>query len=261
MSGGSVLIVDDEPLARRRIARLLAKMAWVERVAEARDVVDACGKVEQLHPDIVLLDIQMPGGSGFDLLDRLSDQPPVVVFVTAFDHHAIQAFAANAVDYVTKPIDPNRFAVAMERARVAASSRHQVDRIAELQETVASLKRALAGAHVNKKTPGEFWIKVCGDYLRITQESILRIQAEGDYVRIYVPGKNYLLQETLSSLEQRLDAAEFSRIHRGCIVRRQAIARIRRGPFAAKIVVLSDGAEVRVGRTYEAAIRQLLAEQ
>jgi DNA-binding LytR/AlgR family response regulator len=255
MTGMSVLVVDDEPLARRRLTRLLAKMDWIDHVAEAGDVAQACERANQHRPDILLLDIQMPGGTGFEVLERLTDAPLAVVFVTAFGHHALRAFEANAVDYVTKPIEPGRFEVAMLRARDAASSSRRSDRIAELQETVASLKKAL---NVGDQRSSDFWVRSQGEYLRIAADSILRFQAERDYVRIYVEGADYLYQETLASLENRLDAADFIRIHRSSIVRRGAITRIKPAPFAALIAVLSDGTEVRIGRTYTSAIRARL---
>lgn len=256
MSGLSVLVVDDEPLARRRILRLLAQMDGVGRIQEAGDLAQACRMVDAACPDILLLDIQMPGGDGFELLERVARTPPAVVFVTAFDHHALQAFEASAVDYVTKPIEPGRFRAAMERARRAVDMHARADRIEELQETVASLRSALQD---QARPPADFWVRAQGEHLRIAVGAIVRFQADRDYVRIHVPGATYLYRESLASLEQRLDAAEFVRIHRSAIVRRRAIARIRPGPFAALIAVLSDGAEVRVGRTYEPQFRALLS--
>ncbi|MBR0781069.1 LytR/AlgR family response regulator transcription factor [Bradyrhizobium iriomotense] len=256
MSGMSVLVVDDEPLARRRLTRLLGKMEWVSHIDEAGDVAQACQRADQHRPDILLLDIQMPGGTGFEVLERLPHPPPVVVFVTAFDHHALRAFEASAIDYVTKPIEPGRFRIAMDRARNAAGSRRQSDRIAELQETVTSLKRAL---NSRDKRAGEFWVKSQREYLRIAPESIVRFQADRDYVRIHVRDADYLYQESLASLERRLDPTDFLRIHRSTIVRRSAIARIKTAPFAALIAVLSDGTEVRVGRTYASGIRASIA--
>lgn len=256
MSGMSVLVVDDEPLARRRLIRLLARMDWVDHIEEAGDVPQACERADQHPPDILLLDIQMPGGTGFEVLDRLAHAPPAVVFVTAFNHHALRAFEAKAIDYVTKPVEPGRFEVAMARARDAARSTLQSDRIAELQETVAALKQALGGSD---RAASDIWVRSKGEYLRIASDSILRFQAERDYVRIHVQGADYLYQENLASLERRLNPSEFVRIHRSTIVRIGAIMRVRPAPFAALIAVLSDGTEVRVGRTYTATIRAQLS--
>lgn len=258
MTSLSVLVVDDEPLARRRIVRLLNRLDWVDRIEEAGDVDSAYASVAACSPDIMLLDIQMPGGDGFELLSRLSHAAPVVVFVTAFDHHALRAFEASAVDYITKPVEPGRFSQAMAKAQAAAGNRRQVDRIAELQEMVASLKRELI---VQTRRPTEFWVKNQGEFLRVRPEDIVRFQADRDYVRLHVHNADYLYQESLSSLERRLDPAEFVRVHRGTIVRRGAITRVRPGPFASLIIVLRDGTEVRVGRTYTAAIRASLTSE
>lgn len=257
MTGFTVLVVDDEPLARRRLVRLLGKLNWVGRIEQAADVVEARSKTLELQPDILLLDILMPGGSGFDVLEQLGPEPPIVVFVTAFDHHALRAFEANAVDYLTKPVEPGRFGLAMERAKSAVAARNQTDRIAELQETIAALKHAL---REQPRQNQEFWVKVRGEHIRITEDRIIRIQAERDYVRIHVDGAEYLYHETLTALEQRLSPEDFIRIHRSTIVRRNAITRIKQAPFAAMVAVMKDGTEVRIGRTYAAVVRNQLTK-
>lgn len=257
MSEARVLVVDDEPLARRRLVRMLARLEWVGAIEEAANADSALRAVAASAPDIMLLDIQMPGGSGFDMLEKLGEKAPVVVFVTAFDHHALRAFEANAVDYVTKPVEAARFARAMERARQTMAGRDSADRVAELVETVASLKRALSEA---PRRRGEFWVKARGEYLRIAVESVIWLQAERDYVRIHVPGASYLYQDSLTALEKDLDEEAFLRVHRGAIVRRHAIARLRPAAFSALVAVLSDGTEVRVGRTYGPGVRARLMQ-
>ncbi|UZR28557.1 LytR/AlgR family response regulator transcription factor [Methylococcus mesophilus] len=257
MTGLNVLVVDDEPLARRRLVRLLGKLDWVGYIEQAADVAEARRKILDLQPDLLLLDILMPGGSGFDVLEQLGPEPPIVVFVTAFDHHALRAFEANAVDYLTKPIEPGRFGLAMEKAKSAVAARNQSDRIAELQETIAALKRSL---REQPRQNHEFWVKVRGEHIRIAQEGIIRFQAERDYVRIHVAGAEYLYHETLTALEQRLDPDKFIRIHRSAIVRCSAIARLKSAPFSALIAVLEDGSEIRVGRTYAPGVRGRLIQ-
>lgn len=254
MKGLSVLVVDDEPLARRRLLRLLGKLDWVGPIAQAGDVVEAVQQISALQPDVLLLDIQMPGGSGFDVLAQLEAAPAALVFVTAFDHHALRAFEANAIDYLTKPIDPGRFRLAMERARSAIGARQQTDRIAELQETIAALRRALKpqAAHI-----GGIWVKSRdGGHVRIQVDDITWLQAERDYVRIHSAGGQHLQHDTLTHLERHLDPAHFIRIHRGSIVRLDAIVGIKNASFSSMVVVLRDGAEVRVGRTYTSSVRQ-----
>jgi len=248
----SVLVVDDEPLARRRIIRLLEKLDWISAVYEAGDVEQAVARAQDAKPDLLLLDIQIPGGDGFDVLARLGDHLPVVVFITAFDHHALRAFEASAIDYITKPIEPGRFALAMERASEAVLHRLQAERVAELNEALAALKRELRSQ--TRRAP-DFWVKSGGEFLRVAPDEIVRFQADRDYVRLHVRNADYLYQESLTELERRLDPADFIRIHRGTIVRRSAIVRIKPAPFGALIVVLSGGTEVRVGRTYTTTIR------
>ncbi len=255
MTDFTVLIADDEPLARRRLMRLVAKIDWVKRTETAADVDETCRLANEIQPDILLLDIQMPGGSGFDVLERLAPDIPVVIFVTAFDHYALRAFEANAVDYVTKPIEPGRFNLAMERARLGSNARLHADQLAELQETIAALKHAL---NVQTQWAKEFWLKVRGDYVRIEVEKIIRLQADRDYVRIYTLDGEYLHHESLRSLQQQLDPAEFMRIHRSSIVRRNRIVRIKQVAFAPQIAMLNDGSEVRIGRTYAAVVRASL---
>lgn len=256
MSEISILIVDDEPLARRRLTRHLARMEGVRVTGEACTAAEAQDHVMKFRPDVMLLDIQMPGGSGFDLLDRLKTNMPVVIFATAFDHHAIRAFQANAVDYVTKPIEPARLEAAIARARSAVTAKAREEKVAELHETVAALRKAL---REHESGTIEFWVKSKEDYLRISSDQIIRFQAERDYVRIHARDESYLYHESLTSLEQRLDPAQFVRIHRGAIVRRDCIKRLQQAPFSSLLAVLTDESEVRVGRTYSSKIRALIA--
>jgi len=255
MSDLSVLIVDDEPLARGRLRRMLTAMQGVRVAGEAGNAVDAHDRIAALKPDLLLLDIQMPGEGGFELLERLGDAAPPTIFVTAFDHHALRAFNARAIDYVTKPVEPGRLATAIERARLTVGARDGEGRITELQETVATLR-----AELRKQDGGtiDFWVRSKGEHLRIPSDAIMRIQAERDYVRLHADGLSHLYYESLASLERRLDPAEFVRIHRGTIVRRDRIVRMRGASFAALIVHLDDGSEARVGRTYAKAMRRLL---
>ena len=255
MTDLAVLIIDDEPLARRRLARMIAPINGLKLVGEAEDIAGAEMQVLALRPDLLLLDVQLPGGSGFDLLDRLGEATPVVIFVTAFDHHALRAFDASAADYVTKPVDPGRLVAAIGRAMKVAQARRTEERLAELTETVAALRTAL---HVQDTSAADLWIKVKGGHVRVPVSQIVSIQAERDYVRVFVDGGSYLMHESLASLEARLDERDFLRVHRSAIVRRNHVVRLRNAPFAALIAVLDDGSEVRVGRTYAKRIREIL---
>lgn len=252
----SVLVVDDEPLARRRAVRLLRQLGETGPIEEAGDIEQARSIIETGSIDVLLLDIQMPGGSGFDLLESLSTPPGAVVFVTAFDDQALRAFEAQAVDYITKPINPGRLQAAFRRATDIVRANTSHDRISELLETVRALRQSGAG---RPKAATEFWVKVRNDYVRLSVTQIHRFQAERDYVRIHAGKETYLHHESLASLERRLDADEFTRVHRGTIVRVDQIVRIRMDPFSTMIAILADGSEVRVGRTYAPGVRARMA--
>ncbi len=250
----NILVVDDEPLARRRAVRLAQQLPWVGRVEEAGNVAEAARRIASFVCHIVLLDIRMPGGSGFELLDHFADPAPAVIFVTAFNDQALRAFDANAVDYVTKPIEPGRFQMAMERARAAAERLASSDRVRELEEVIANL-RAAEGSGAGHP---EIWVRSGGDYVRIRPDAISHVSADRDYVRIHADGQGFLYHENLASLERLLPRDAFVRIHRSTMVRIDAVERVKAGPFHALIAVLADGTELRIGRTYTAAIRARL---
>ena len=256
MTGLSVLVVDDEPLARRRAIRIVRQCVEVGAIEEAGDIAAARAVLEARSVDILLLDIQMPGGDGFALLETLRPPLPAVVIVTAFHDHALKAFEARAIDYVTKPIVPARLLAAVERAAITAENRSSQDRIDELLETVRTLRRN-SPLPAGGGTASEFWVRTRRDVMRVPADRVMRFEAERDYVRIHTAGGTFLHHESLVSLERRLDPGAFIRIHRSSIVRRDAIARLRTAPFAALIAVLADGTEIRVGRTYLTRMRRL----
>ncbi len=258
MPGLTVLIVEDEPLARRRAVRLARQLPWVGEIGEAANVVEAIQWLTVSTCHIVLLDIRMPGGSGFDLLRHLPEPAPAVVFVTAFIDQALRAFDAQAVDYVTKPIEAGRFQTAMERARAAAEQASSADRIRELEEVVANLR--VSGDNAPQHMT-ELWVRANGEYIRINPENITHVAAERDYVRIHSDGQSYLYSENLSALERRLPVQQFMRIHRSTMVRIDAVERVKSGQFHSLVAVLGDGTELRIGRTYTAAIRARLGRR
>lgn len=249
-----ILVVDDEPIARRRLLRLLRPLEDVVVVGEAGDVDAAVAAARDLAPDLMLLDIQMPGGDGFTVIDRLGRDAPLVVFVTAFDHHAIRAFELEAVDYLTKPVDPARLVKAIARAQAAAASHAREERIAELLATVETLRRSLQAGEPAQQI---LWVKTGAIHQRIPLAAIGHIQAEGDYVRIHQDGRSHLVSGSLSAMEARLGALGFLRIHRRTLVRRDAIVALERSRHGALAVTLADGSRLPVGRSYAAALRAL----
>lgn len=254
MTLASVLIVDDAPLARRRAIRLLRQFADVGSIDEAGDIVQARRILARKSVDVLLLDIEMPGGDGFELLDGLEELPGAVIFVTASDDRALRGFEVRAVDYITKPVELGRFRIAFGRAVEVVGARAQADRIAELTETVNALRKG-----ADERSVTELWVKRRGDYFRVPTSDIIRFEADRDYVHIHAGAETHLHHESLASLDRRLNPDEFMRIHRSTIVRKSAIVRIRRGPSASLMAVLADGTEVRVGRTFARTVRSGLA--
>jgi DNA-binding LytR/AlgR family response regulator len=250
-------IIDDEPLARRRVRRALARLADVAIVGEAGNVREALALIRDTAPNLLVLDIQMPNGSGFDLLVELDGHAPAVIFVTAYDEYAIAAFDARAVDYVLKPVEFGRLALAVERARGVVERKEQEQRLAELQSVVGALRGEL-NARTDRDTC--FWVSSRGESHRVSASDIVWIQAERDYVRLHTPARSFLYHESLAALEERLDAESFVRVHRSAIIHRRHLKSFRRGQFASLTAILDDGTEVRVGRTYERLIRGEIRE-
>lgn len=234
-------MVDDEPLAVERMQILCARLPQVDLVGTAHDGEAALRLTQALQPDLMLLDIAMPGMDGMAVARALEGQArrPALIFVTAFDQFAVAAFDVAAVDYLLKPVAPDRLARAVER-------------VAE---------RLIEGAGVaTAPTPDyatEFWVPVRSEMVRIAAQDIDRIEAERDYMRLHVGTRSFLLHQTISELERRLDPARFIRLHRSSIVRRDFIARLAHDGLGTWTAICADGTTLRIGRTYMAAAKQL----
>lgn len=248
-----VLIVDDEPVARRGILRLLQQEPDIEVVAECGDGAAAIAAINEHSPDLVFLDVQMPELDGFAVIEAIGvNRMPAVVFVTAFDQHAVRAFDAQAIDYVLKPIDPERFRRALQRVRshLAHPDESFVRRVSEVLKSIdrGELQRY----------PSRLAIRSDGRVRLLDIDEVDRIIAAGNYVEIHTGAKHHLLRETMTSLEARLDPHRFIRVSRAAIV---SIARIREvqplfnGDF---VVLLKNGAQVNGSRRYRAALDVLL---
>jgi two-component system LytT family response regulator len=219
------LLVDDEALARREVRRLLAEFAWIEVVGEAGNIDDAAAKIEQLAPDLLFLDIQMPGGSGFDLLARL-EKLPHVIFTTAYDQHAVRAFEVNALDYLLKPIEPERLAASLSRVKVA-----QVQAAAQPE---AALEQLFV------RDGPRCWF--------VPLREVRLFTAEGNYVRLSWGKIHPLLGRPLGMLEQRLDPKKFFRANRRQIINLEFIESVELGVNGQIHVQLRDGPEVEISR-------------
>lgn len=242
-----------------RLRTLLERIAGVEIIGAAscgREVVDlvaACGC------DLVLLDIQMPDLDGFDAADVLAKLPapaPSIVFVTAHDIRAVEAFDVGASDFLTKPVRLKRLEAAIERVRVvranAAAAGHMLHMGLRLPEVRGGL---------TEDTSDHLWISRRGETLRIQLSEIVRLQAEGEYVRIFLDQRSHLHRAALSAIYDRLDKQQYIRIHRANVVRHRDVSAIRRSAVGGHSVTLHDGLTLPVGRTYRASVRMLLAKQ
>jgi DNA-binding LytR/AlgR family response regulator len=253
-----VALVDDEPPALRRLQMAIDKAPGVEVVGQAGDGPAALELIRRGGIDVVLLDIRMPGLSGLDLARAIKrDEAPAFIFVTAFSRFAADAFELAAVDYLLKPVEFDRLHAALDRARQQLQSRAARTRIAELEEVVATLRAAEREAPESGFCE-EIWVPDRGDRLRLPVNLIDWVEAERDYVRIHSRGRSFLVRKAIRKLQAELDPADFLRVHRGALVRRDRIVRLARRPGGPSAVVLQSGAEVPVARRQAAVVRKLI---
>lgn len=256
------LLVDDEPLARRGLELRLAEQHDVEIVGQCGNGDEALRAINELQPDLMFLDVQMPGLDGFATLRAIpTSHMPMVVFVTAYDHYAIRAFEASAVDYLLKPIDDSRLAQALHRVRDARREREAQTHCARLLGLLGelsgrpalSLDEALASDHTLRLSPKDarLAIKDGTTTVRVEPASIRWVDAAGDYMCIHTDSETHVLRATMRELEAQLDPRQFQRVHRSTIVN---VARVR--SFRAHIngeyfLVLDSGNEVKLSRSYK----------
>ena len=252
MSALRVLLVDDEPLARERLRTLLADEPAIELVGECADGRSAIDAIRGLRPDLVFLDVQMPEHSGFDVLAALAPaETPAVVFVTAFDRYALEAFDVHALDYLMKPFDRERFIRALDRARTHLL---RGDRAAERK--LAALLEELRG---ERRYTTRLVVRERGRVFFLRTESIDWIEAAGNYARLHVGREDHLLRETMKTLEARLDPAVFVRIHRSAIVNLERVREMVPSFHGEFTVVLDGGTRLASSRGYGEALRKLVA--
>lgn len=245
MSRLRVLVVDDEPLARQGVIARLARHADVDVVGECAAAAAAIEAVQRLAPDLMFLDVRLPGLDGFELLGELPlARRPQVVFLTAYGRFALRAFDAQAVDYLLKPIDDERFDRALERVR-AARRTFQLAAAATQAQTAAF--------------PQRFPARVGRRVVVVHVADVDWIEAIGDYCGLHAIGRVHLVREPLQVLERQLDPAQFQRIHRSAIVRVARIAELRAATNRDAVARLADGTTLKVSRTYSDALRRALA--
>ena len=259
-----VLVIDDEPLARQGVRALLEADGAMDVVGEADNVADAVQRIRQLKPELVMLDVQMPDGTGFDVIRRVGPQQmPAVVFITAYDEFAVAAFEVNAVDYLLKPFDDERFAVTMERAKKARRHAH----VGELSRRLAELlDGSSAPASSGHSAPAHRYVdrlivKTGGRTFFLRVAEIDWIEAADYYVKIHAGKTSHLLRESMNTLETRLDPAQFFRVHRSAIVNLDCIRELQpyfRGNY---VLILHDGTKLKLSRARRDKLEEALHQR
>ena len=252
MSAGPlrIVVVDDEPLARSRVRRMLAEIGQATVVGEAGSADEARQRIGEVRPDLLLLDIQMPGEDGFALLESL-DPRPAVIFVTAFDRYALQAFEQHALDYLLKPFSDERFAVVIERTRERLRERTFASMAGRLSDLLAA---TAPGAR-------QLVVRDSGRTLVIPHADIVWIEAEDYCARLHLRGRTLLVRDSLRALSDSLDRGGFVRVHRSAIANVACIRAIEPLASGDQRLTLSDGTVLKISRTYRAEVVKAVAKR
>jgi two-component system LytT family response regulator len=237
------LLADDEVSARRRLLQFLAAEDGIDVVAECRNGLEACNEIVRIRPDLVLLDVQMPELNGFDVVRQVGlERMPATIFVTAYDQYAIAAIDANAIDYLLKPFDRERFTQALAKART------WIGRAAEQRQRFEAL-----GKQLGRNYQERILVRAGETQHLLKMADIAYISAEGNYVRLHTAGASHLLRESMAGMERRLDPAHFRRIHRSHIVNLDHVAKRLSWFGGDALIMMSDGTRLTLSRNYRAA--------
>ncbi len=259
------ILVDDEKLAIQGLQLRLEKFSDVEIVDTCSNGREAIRSIKTLKPDLVVLDIQMPGFDGFSVVQGVMElEPPLFIFVTAYADHAVRAFEAQAMDYLVKPVEEDRLADAIERVRVRMAEKRGMEEI----ERLRSVLTEVAPDHVEEFEPSDevasnrfeklINIKDRGQIFRVDVETIERIDAAGDYMCIYTADNSLILRETMKDLEKRLDPRVFQRVHRSTIVNLNLVRQVKPHTNGECFLVLDSGAQVKVSRSYRDVVARFV---
>jgi two-component system LytT family response regulator len=250
-----VVIVDDEDLARRGIRTRLQRFTDVDIVADCSNGRQAIDVIRRCTPDLVFLDVQMPGKTGFDVIEQVGWETfPYVIFVTAHDRYAIRAFEVNALDYLLKPIDDERFDLAFQRARDAVAG--EQDR--ELGQRLASVLGDICANGTRTGEGERIVVRSAGRVVFVRTSDIDWVEAAGDYVTLHVGKKSWLLRETIAEMDRRLQAKGFTRIHRSTIVNTERIGEMKSLDNGEYRLLLRDRTELKLSRSYRHRLQGIL---
>jgi two-component system LytT family response regulator len=259
------ILVDDEKLAVQGLELRLAKFPDIEIVDTCSNGRDAIRKIKTIKPDLVFLDIQMPGFDGFAVVQGVMEiDPPLFIFVTAFSDHAVRAFEAEAVDYLVKPVEEDRLADAIERVRTRLREKSGADEVERLKTVLAEVApRTAEQLEAEEDAPAARYeklinIKDRGQIFRVEVETIERIDAAGDYMCIYTGNNSLILRETMKDLEKRLDPKVFQRVHRSTIVNLGLVRQVKPHTNGECFLVLESGAQVKVSRSYREVVARFV---
>lgn len=259
------LLVDDEKLAIQGMQLRLEPFEDVEIIGTSLNGREAIRKIKTEKPDLVFLDIQMPGFDGFSVVKGVMEiEPPLFVFVTAYEEHAIRAFEANAVNYLMKPVDEDKLADTVERVRVRLAERKSADDAEKLKDVLEEV--APGKAEELSDDDGEsadrfeklINVKDRGQIFRVEVDSIEHIEAAGDYMCIYTGDNSLILRETMKDLERRLNPKHFQRVHRSTIVNLNQVRQVKPHTNGECFLVLESGAEVKVSRSYRDVVARFI---
>lgn len=264
-----VVIVDDEPLARRGLRLRLSALAGVEVVAECGSGREALAAIAEHSPDLLFLDIRMPGMDGMELVRRIqSDAMPLVVFVTAYDRFAVDAFELHAVDYLLKPVDGARLEAALDRARHLLDGRAAVDEKVRLLALIESLGgrdgtepsgRLEARQGGAERSPARLTIRDGSDVILVPMQEIDWVDAAGDYMCVHARGETHVMRSTMKALEAQLDPGRFLRIHRSTLVNVERVVKVGTHMNGEYFLTLQCGTRLKMSRTYRDRIDRILA--
>ena len=264
------ILVDDEPLAIQGLELRLAAHEDVEIIDKCQNGREAIRSIKTHKPDLVFLDIQMPGFDGFSVVQGLMEvEPPLFVFVTAYSDHAIRAFEAQAVDYLLKPVEESRLADTLDRVRRRIAEKRGVEEFEKLRDVLTEVApeaaeefEAAAADGNNEMASNRFEklinIKDRGQIFRVDVDTIERIDAAGDYMCIYTGDNTLILRETMKDLEKRLDPRRFQRVHRSTIVNLDLVKQVKPHTNGECFLVLDSGAQVKVSRSYRDVVARFV---
>lgn len=258
------IIVDDEKLAIQGLQLRLEKFPDVEIIETCANGREAIRKIKTEKPDLVFLDVQMPGFDGFSVVKGVMEiEPPLFVFVTAYEEHAIRAFEANAINYLMKPVDEDKLADTLDRVRTRLAEKRSADEAKKLSDVLAEVAPdAMENLPADEESASRYEklinVKDRGQIFRVDVDTIEHIEAAGDYMCIYTGDNSLILRETMKDLERRLDPRVFQRVHRSTIVNLDQVRQVKPHTNGECFLVLDSGAEVKVSRSYRDVVARFV---